>query len=92
MTEPTPDPLVNPLSGEILDPSDMDGLRDAQRQLEDWLGHNDVHRLPVWKTSRHIQNLLADSPYGVPSRVAQTDTQKRLERCPRCREVLEVEK
>ena len=94
MAEPTPDPLVNPLSGEVLDPTDMNALRAAQQQLEDWLGHNDQERIPIWKTSRQIQELivLGTPSYAVPKASRQSDVQQRLMRCPRCATVLEVAK
>ena len=84
--------LTNPLSGEILDPANHEQLRATQQELEDWLGHDDVQRLPIWKASRAIEIALADEPYRVPARIGQTDTQRKMERCPRCRGVLEVEK
>ena len=92
MTEQTAPVLTNPLTGEILDPTDHEQLRATQQELEDWLGHDDVQRLPIWKASKQIQEHLAGEPYKVPARVGQTDTQRKLERCPRCREVLVVEK
>lgn len=85
------EPLVNPLSGEILDPQDIPGLRLARHQLEEWLGHNDLGRLPVWKASRQIQEILARESYGVPKASRQTDVQQKLSRCPRCSGVLEVQ-
>ena len=90
----TDEPLVNPLSGEVLDPADLDGLRLAQKQLEDWLGHNDQERIPIWKTSRQIQELivLGTPSYAVPRASRQTDVQQKLVRCPRCSTVLEVAK
>ncbi len=84
------DPLVNPLSGEVLDPTDTDALTAARWQLEEWLGHNDQQRIPVWKASRQIQEILAALPYAVPKVSRQTDTQQKLARCPRCSGVLEV--
>ena len=92
MTELPAPVLTNPLTGEILDPEDEPGLRKVQQALEDWLGHNDVQRIPVWKASRQIQEHLAGEPYRVPARIGQTDTQRKMERCPRCRGVLKVEK
>ena len=84
--------LTNPLTGEILDPADHEQLRATQQELEDWLGHDDVQRLPIWRASREIEKLLAAEPYRVPARIGQTDTQRKMERCPRCRGVLKVEK
>ena len=83
--------LTNPLTGEILDPEDEPGLRKVQQYLEDWLGHDDVQRLPIWKASKQIKEHLAGEPYKVPARIGQTETQRKLERCPRCRGVLEVQ-
>ena len=83
--------LTNPLTGEILDPEDEPGLRKVQQYLEDWLGHDDVQRLPIWKASRDIGIALAGDLYKVPARIGQTETQRKLERCPRCRGVLEVQ-
>ena len=92
MTELPAPVLTNPLTGEILDPADHEQLRAAQQELEGWLGRNDVARIPIWKASRQIQEILAAEPYKVPSASRQTDTQKKLERCPRCASVLKVEK
>lgn len=92
MSAAAPLVLSNPLTGEILDPDDEPTLRKVQQSLEEWLGHNDVQRIPVWKASRLIRERLAGEPYKVPARSGQTDTQRKLERCPRCSGVLEVEK
>ena len=92
MTELPAPVLTNPLSGEILDPADHEQLRAAQQELEEWLGHDDVQRLPIWRASREIEKLLPPEPYGVPARSRQTSTQQKLERCPKCSTVLEIVK
>ena len=87
-----PDLLTNPLTGEILDPQDKALLRLTMNSLEEWLGHNDQQRIPVWKASKQIQKVLAAEAYGLPRASRQSETQQRVARCPRCSGRLEVVK
>lgn len=75
-------PLLNPVTGELLDGSSVDDLRVTESVLSDQIG-------PLWRAREEVRRLIADRTQvaAMPKPRYRTDTQRTVSQlCPRCRE------
>ena len=82
--------LAHPITGEVIEFDDTETIKGALRETEDYLRRPEVRRM--WDARDALQARLAElEPMALPRAANQTDKQRRVERCPRCRTVLPSE-
>lgn len=74
--------IVHPLTGELLDRDDLAGLVEMERRVDVYLRRQRRHYAFRGNLRERIAELRG--PAVLPRASHQTDTQKKVDDCPRC--------
>jgi hypothetical protein len=82
-------PLPNPFTGEVIDRDDLPALKSALDEIERFLSSERAKHRGVYNARDLLQARVVElDPMHLPRASKQTDKQRRVERCPRCKTVL----
>ena len=75
--------LGHPITFEVIDPDDVPGIKKALAETQRYLDRPEVSRMYAMR--RALQARLGElEPTSLPRRSQQTDTQRKVQMCPRC--------